>query len=121
MLDGNLCLIAPDGHLYVSFEVYYLENIFVEPVQINAVSSDNGFEKPTRKAFVFITTEPEACKTAFEDLKQLDCVSEVYLSHGVYDIVAKVNGESLEHLREGVLRKIKNITNIKSVLTLTVI
>jgi len=102
--------------------VNYLENVFAETAQINAVSSDSeSFERPTRKAFVFITTEPDSCKTAFEDLKQLDCVSEVYLSHGVYDIVAKVTGESLEHLRESALRKIKSIDSIKSVLTLTVI
>jgi DNA-binding Lrp family transcriptional regulator len=99
-----------------------LEKIFSHYAQIDALSSDKKtFVKPKRKAFVFITTEPDSSKAAFEDLKQLDCISEVYLSHGVYDIVAKVTDESLDHLREGVLRKIKNLNNIKSVLTLTIV
>jgi DNA-binding Lrp family transcriptional regulator len=90
--------------------------------QINAFSSESKiFEKPKRNAFVFITTVSEASKKTLEDLKQIDCVSEAYLSHGVYDIVAKVTGESIEHIRDGALRKIKGIANIKSVLTLTII
>jgi DNA-binding Lrp family transcriptional regulator len=77
--------------------------------------------KPSRNAFIFITTEPDCCRTAFEDLKKLEHVQEVYLSHGAYDIIAKVNGESLDYLREVVLKQIKNLTSIKSTLTLTLI
>jgi len=97
-----------------------LENIFAHPAQINAIPSES-LKMPKRKTFVFITTEPNASKTAFDDLKKLDCVSEAYLSHGVYDIVAKITGESLEHIREVAIQKIKNIETIKSILTLTVI
>jgi DNA-binding Lrp family transcriptional regulator len=99
-----------------------LEIDFTRSTQINGSSSESKFyEKPKRNAFVFITTNSEASKKTLEDLKQIDCVSEVYLSHGVYDIVAKVTGESIEHIREGALRKIKDISNIRSVLTLTII
>ncbi len=77
--------------------------------------------KILRKAFVFITTDPELCNGAIDDLKKIDGVTEVYLSRGTYDIVAKVAGESIEHLRELVFTKIKNLPSIKSTLTLTVV
>ena len=99
-----------------------MESSSISSTQINAFSSESKFfEKPKRNAFVFITTRSEASTKTLEDLKQIDSVSEVYLSHGVYDIVAKVTGESTEHIREGALRKIKDVANIKSVLTLTII
>jgi DNA-binding Lrp family transcriptional regulator len=57
---------------------------------------------------------------AFEDSKQLEDVKEVYLSHGAYDIIAKVSGESLDHLREVVIHRIKNLGSIKSTLILII-
>ena len=52
--------------------------------------SSELFLRPKWEAFVFITTEPEDYKTAFDDLKQIEDVQELYLSPGVYDIIAKV-------------------------------
>jgi DNA-binding Lrp family transcriptional regulator len=103
--------------------VFCLENVFADlTAQINVGAyKEERFKKPKREAFVFITTEPNTAKTAFEDLSQLEEIKELYLSHGVYDIVAKVTGESLEHLRELVAGRIKNSGNIKSTLTLMVI
>jgi DNA-binding Lrp family transcriptional regulator len=100
-----------------------LENVYADlGATISVVSSDiENFEKPKRNAFVFITTEPESSKSAFEDLKRLEEVKEVYLSHGAYDIVVKVSGESLNHLREIVSRRIMNLGNIKSTLILMVV
>ncbi len=77
--------------------------------------------KPKRSAFVFITAESDACHVAIEDLRKISEVKEVYLAHGAYDIVAKVTGESFEHLKEIVESRIRNLSNIKSTLTLTLI
>ena len=84
-------------------------------------SEEESPSKPKRSAFVFITTESDACDVAVEDLRKISEVKEVYLSHGAYDIVAKVTGESFEHLREVVQSRIGNLSNIKSTLTLTLI
>lgn len=84
-------------------------------------SEEETFNKPKRSAFVFITTESEASHLALEDLRKIEEVKEVYLAHGAYDLVAKVSGESFEHLREIVQSRIRNLSNIKSTLTLTVI
>ena len=100
-----------------------MENVFADlGAQISTRDSEeDSFVKPKRSAFVFITAESDSSQMAFEDLKQMDEVKEVYLSHGAYDIIAKVSGESLEHLREIVFKRIKNLSSIKSTLTLTVI
>lgn len=56
-----------------------------------------------------------------EDLRKIDEVKEVYLAHGAYDLIAKVSGESFDQLREIVYTRIRNLSNIKSTLTLTII
>jgi DNA-binding Lrp family transcriptional regulator len=99
-----------------------LENVFADQrPQIGSSVEDAVFLKQKRSAFVFITTEIDESHLALEDLRKLDAVDEVYLSRGAYDLVAKVSGDSLEFLREEVLRQIRNLSSIKSTLTLTVI
>lgn len=102
-----------------------MENIFVEHrplAEINAIDEDNSsMVKQKRSAFVFITAQCNECQAAFDDIRKLDSVDEVYLARGAYDIIARISGESLEFLREEVLKQIRNISSIKSTLTLTVI
>ena len=101
MLDSNTGLIAALRGLKYLCEVDCLENVFADlSAQISAVCSEGEKEKPKRNAFVFITAEPDSGKSAFEDLKKVEGVSEVYVSHGAYDFVVKVSGESLDHLRD---------------------
>jgi DNA-binding Lrp family transcriptional regulator len=100
-----------------------LENVFVDMgTEVSSkYSKEKTPKKPKRSAFVFITTESDASHLAVEDLKKIAEVKEVYLAHGAYDLVAKVSGESFDHLREIVSTRIRNLSNIKSTLTLTVI
>jgi DNA-binding Lrp family transcriptional regulator len=100
-----------------------LENTYFkpDPILISAIPTTIEENRNLRKAFVFITTDPELCDCAMDDLRKIEGVMEVYLSRGTYDIVAKVAGESIEHLRELVFSKIKNLPSIKSTLTLTVV
>jgi len=122
VLDSNTGLIAAFRGIKVFSCVNCLENVFADlNAQISAVSSEGKKEKPKRNAFVFITAEPDSSKNAFEDLKKVEGVNEVYLSHGDYDFIVKVSGESLDHLREIVFKRIKNLSSIKSTLTLMVI
>ena len=99
-----------------------MENVFVDMgAEITSKISEEKTLKPKRSAFVFITTESDANYLALEDLRKIDEVKEVYLAHGAYDLVAKLSGESFDHLREVVHTRIRNLNNIKSTLTLTVI
>ncbi|HSV48753.1 MAG TPA: Lrp/AsnC family transcriptional regulator [Candidatus Acidoferrales bacterium] len=100
-----------------------MESIFAErpKPEINTVIAEPPVLRQKRSAFVFITAESDESHMALEDLRKLDAVEEVYLARGAYDLVAKVSGESMEFLREEVLKQIRNLTSIKSTLTLTVI
>ncbi len=122
VLDSNTGLIAAFRGVKVFAVVNCLENVFADlNPQINAAGPEGKKEKPKRNAFVFITAEPDSGKNAFEDLKKVEGVNEVYLSHGDYDFIVKVSGESLDHLREIVFKLTKNLSSIKSTLTLMVI
>ena len=99
-----------------------MENVIANPgvaFDINSVTEKTQITK--RQAFVFITAETDSTKGAIEDLKNVAGVDELYNSRGAYDIIAKVSGESLEHLREVVFKKIRNLDNIKSTLTLMIV
>lgn len=100
-----------------------MENVFVDMgAEISSkYSEEETLSKPKRSAFVFITTESDASRLALEDLKKIDEVKEVYLAHGAYDLVVKVSGESFDYLRETVFIRIRNLSSIKSALTLTLI
>jgi DNA-binding Lrp family transcriptional regulator len=90
-----------------------------------AVNADYSDEKKhqtyRRHAFIFITADPDSSKSTLEDLKRVEGVVELYPSRGAYDIIAKISGESLEHLREIVFKQIKNLGSIRSTLTLMVV
>jgi len=101
--------------------------IILEKAFINTKEPQNSGErqevldKSKRSAFVFITAESDSASLALEDLKKIHAVSEVYLAKGAYDLVAKVRGESVNYLNEGVLKEIRDLSSVKSTLTLTVI
>ena len=101
----------------------FLENVFVDMgTEIDSqYTPEQTLDKPKRSAFVFITTEVNNSYIAFEELKKITEIKEVYLAYGAYDLVAKVSGESFESLREIIHRRIRNISGIMSTLTLTLI
>ncbi len=100
-----------------------MENVFdnLYPTISTDVSTEEKVPAHKRHAFVFITAEPDSSKVALEDLRTIEGVIEIYLSRGAYDIIAKVTGESLEHLREVVFKRIKNLSSVTSTLTLMVV
>ena len=107
--------------MYVK-EVEILENVFANlgaAIDVNSVTEKNQTLK--RHAFVFISAEPDSTKGALEDLKNVEGVVELYNSRGAYDIIAKVSGDSLQHLSDVVFKQIRNLDSIKSTLTLTVV
>jgi len=68
------------------------------PIGLGNQASSQPTEEVTceglrRSAFVFITTELGSNQAAIEDLRKIDEVYEVYLSHGVYELIAKVSSE----------------------------
>lgn len=101
-----------------------MQDVSVSEAESIVVDSKvDNFISPSllRRAFVFITTEPDQCDLAVEDLRQIEGVNEIYRSFGCYNIIAKVSAKSVDHLRELVFQRIKNLLSIKTALALTVI
>jgi DNA-binding Lrp family transcriptional regulator len=70
------------------------------------------------KAFVLINVESGTEEEVVKDLKKIQGVEEAYYSYGVYDIITKVNADSMEGLKDMVTRKVRTLTKVRSTLTL---
>ncbi len=69
-------------------------------------------------ARVFINCDLGSEKAIIQQLKGLEEVKEVHGIFGVYDIIAKVETDTVEKLHETIALKIRKIDKIRSTLTL---
>jgi len=53
-----------------------------------------------------------------EELRGIAEVKEAFFSYGVYDLIVKISTDSMEELKELVSHRLRNITNVKSTVTL---
>lgn len=72
-------------------------------------------------AFVLINAEIGSEDDVLKDLKGVANVKEAYVVYGVYDIVAKVEAESMDKLKEVVTWKIRRLDKVRSTLTMIVV
>ncbi len=70
------------------------------------------------EAYVLINCEIGSEEKVIEELKTIDDVKEVHGTFGAYDILAKVESDQVETLRETITWKIRKIDKIRSTLTL---
>lgn len=70
------------------------------------------------KAYVLINCELGSEEAIISELKGIDGVKEVHGTFGAYDILAKVESDQVEKLRETITWKIRKIPKIRSTLTL---
>ena len=69
-------------------------------------------------AYVLINCELGYEEDIIQQLKGLDGVKEVHGTCGAYDILAKIESDTVEKLRETITWKIRKIEKIRSTLTL---
>lgn len=70
------------------------------------------------KAFVLINVESGAEEDVIGELKKIEGIEEAYFSYGVYDIITKINADSMERLKDMVTKKIRTLSRVRSTLTL---
>ncbi len=70
------------------------------------------------QGFVLIDCELGSEESVIMHLKWLEGVTEVHGTFGAYDILAKIESDRVESLRELITWKIRKIENIRSTLTL---
>jgi DNA-binding Lrp family transcriptional regulator len=81
------------------------------------ISSD----KRMPMAFVLINADLGAEEQLVKDLKSTENVKEVYVVYGVYDIVAKVEADTMEKVKETITWKIRRLDRVRSTLTMIVV
>ncbi|HYW00641.1 MAG TPA: Lrp/AsnC ligand binding domain-containing protein [Candidatus Acidoferrum sp.] len=72
-------------------------------------------------AFVLINAEIGSEDEVVMELRKIGNVKESYVVYGVYDIVAKVEADSMDKLKEIVTWKIRRLDRVRSTLTMIVV
>ena len=70
------------------------------------------------KAYVLINCELGSEEQVVTDLKTIECVKKIHAVFGVFDILADLECDRLEELRQMIVVKIRCIENIRSTRTL---
>ena len=63
------------------------------------------------RAYVLFSVESGAEDQVLTELRNVESVQEVNVSYGVYDLVAKINTDSMEQLKELVSHRLRRIDN----------
>lgn len=72
-------------------------------------------------AFVLINAEIGAEDEVLKELRAMPNVKESYVVYGVYDVVAKVEAETMDKLKEVVTWKVRRLNKVRSTLTMIVV
>lgn len=72
-------------------------------------------------AIVLINAEIGSEDEVLKELRKMEQVKEAYVVYGVYDIVAKVESETMDKLKEIVTWKVRRLNKVRSTLTMIVV
>lgn len=72
-------------------------------------------------AYVLINTEPKNMESVISTLEKLDLVVEIFPVYGVYDIVAKIQAETMEKLKDLVTWKVRSLDDVRSTITMLIL
>jgi DNA-binding Lrp family transcriptional regulator len=72
-------------------------------------------------AFVLVNAEIGSEDEVLEDLKNTQGVVGAWIVYGVYDIVAKIESDTMDKLKEIITTNIRGLENVRSTLTMIVV
>jgi len=72
-------------------------------------------------AFVLINADLGAEEELLKSLRSLEHVKDVYVVYGVYDIIARVEADTMEKVKETITWKIRRLDRVRSTLTMIVV
>jgi DNA-binding Lrp family transcriptional regulator len=72
-------------------------------------------------AFVCITTEPDSMVEVLKKIRAIEGAEEAQMVYGIYDIVAKVKGETMDKLKYILTERIRKIDKVRTSLTMMVV
>lgn len=68
-------------------------------------------------AFVFMNIDAGGEQEVLKQLRSIANVREAHLVYGVYDLVARIEAESMDKLKEIVTWKVRRLDKVRSTLT----
>ena len=71
-------------------------------------------------AFILITSELGSETDVLKELKKIDETKEAHKVYGVYDIIARVEADTMEDLKNIISLKVRRIYGIRSTLTMMI-
>ena len=71
-------------------------------------------------AFVLLNTELGSEDSIVKELRNLEGVKEVFQVYGVYDIIGKVESDTMDKVKEIITWKLRKLPGVKSTLTMIV-
>jgi DNA-binding Lrp family transcriptional regulator len=72
-------------------------------------------------AFVLINAEIGFESDVLKGLRAFPEVKEAHMVYGVYDIIARIETETMQSLKDTISRKIRRLENIRATLTMFVV
>jgi len=70
---------------------------------------------------VLINADLGAEEELVSELKKITNVTEVYVVYGVYDLIAKVEADTMEKVKETITWHIRRLEKVRSTLTMIVV
>jgi DNA-binding Lrp family transcriptional regulator len=72
-------------------------------------------------AFVLVNAEIGAESGVLKGLKEISEVKEAHMVYGVYDIIARIETETMQELKDIISWKIRRLDKVRSTLTMIVV
>lgn len=73
------------------------------------------------KAIVLIQTEVGSENRVLEELTTIPEVREAYIVYGTYDVVVKIEAESLEKIRDIITNRVRRLSDIRTTVTMIIV
>ena len=70
------------------------------------------------KAFVLINTELGQEATVVESLEHVPGITDIQALYGIYDVIAEVEADSMDKVKEIVFNNIRRLESVKTTITL---
>jgi DNA-binding Lrp family transcriptional regulator len=71
-----------------------------------------------RRAYVLIISIVGSEEEALDEVRGIPEVKEAHMVYGVYDVIARVEAETVQGLKDIVASKIRSVDKVRSTLTL---
>jgi len=107
---------------YLSLEVASLPRVGKNILGlVGSIISQKEMMEIMPAAFVLINAEIGSEDKVLEKLREIEGVVEANIVYGVYDIIAKIEAESMDKLKDTVTWKVRKLEGVRSTLTMIVV